>query len=120
MRSELWEKGSVVSQVSPPRRTGPGANGSMPRKGAPANELCLLLACGLDHCGGLAAVLLKNTVHCALSLTVAFAGLRCSIWSLTRSSRVCADSGLHWRSRHPGCLCDSAHQRVGDAKGRGL
>jgi NADH-quinone oxidoreductase subunit J len=26
-------------------------------------------------CGGLAAVLLKNTVHCALALTVAFAGL---------------------------------------------
>jgi NADH-quinone oxidoreductase subunit J len=29
----------------------------------------------LTIAGGLAAVLLKNTVHCALSLTVAFAGL---------------------------------------------
>jgi len=29
----------------------------------------------LTVCGGLAAVLLKNTVHCALALTVAFAGL---------------------------------------------
>ena len=30
---------------------------------------------GLTVLGGLAAVLLKNTVHCALALTVAFAGL---------------------------------------------
>jgi NADH-quinone oxidoreductase subunit J len=30
---------------------------------------------GLTLAGGLAAVLLKNTVHCALALTVAFAGL---------------------------------------------
>jgi len=29
----------------------------------------------LTVCGGLAAVLLKNTVHCALALTVAFAKL---------------------------------------------
>jgi len=29
----------------------------------------------LTVCGGLAAVLLKNTVHCALAVTVAFAGL---------------------------------------------
>ncbi len=30
---------------------------------------------GLTVAGALAAVLLKNTVHCALALTVAFAGL---------------------------------------------
>jgi NADH-quinone oxidoreductase subunit J len=30
---------------------------------------------GLTTAGGLAAVLLKNTVHCALALTLAFAGL---------------------------------------------
>ncbi len=30
---------------------------------------------GITVLGGLAAVLLKNTVHCALALTVAFAGL---------------------------------------------
>jgi NADH-quinone oxidoreductase subunit J len=34
---------------------------------------CVLAA--LTLAGGLAAVLLKNTVHCALALTVAFAGL---------------------------------------------
>jgi NADH-quinone oxidoreductase subunit J len=33
------------------------------------------LISALTVCGGLAAVLLKNTVHCALALTVAFAGL---------------------------------------------
>jgi len=33
------------------------------------------LLAALTIAGGLAAVLLKNTVHCALSLTVAFAGL---------------------------------------------
>ena len=33
------------------------------------------LIAGLSAAGALAAVLLKNTVHCALALTVAFAGL---------------------------------------------
>ena len=33
------------------------------------------LLAGLTVAGALAAVLLKNTVHCALALTVAFAGL---------------------------------------------
>jgi len=33
------------------------------------------LLAALTIAGGLAAVLLKNTVHCALALTVAFAGL---------------------------------------------
>src|SRR5664280_3470638 len=33
------------------------------------------LIAALTLAGGLAAVLLKNTVHCALALTVAFAGL---------------------------------------------
>jgi NADH-quinone oxidoreductase subunit J len=33
------------------------------------------LLAGLTVLGGLATVLLKNTVHCALALTVAFAGL---------------------------------------------
>ena len=33
------------------------------------------LIAGLSVAGALAAVLLKNTVHCALALTVAFAGL---------------------------------------------
>ena len=33
------------------------------------------LIAGLSIAGALAAVLLKNTVHCALALTVAFAGL---------------------------------------------
>ena len=40
-----------------------------------ADEYCLLLIAALAVAGGLAAVLLKNTVHCALALTVAFAGL---------------------------------------------
>ena len=38
-------------------------------------ELCLLHLATLTVAGALAAVLLKNTVHCALALTVAFAGL---------------------------------------------
>ena len=33
------------------------------------------LIAALTLAGGLAAVLLKNTVHCALALTVAFAGM---------------------------------------------
>jgi NADH-quinone oxidoreductase subunit J len=41
---------------------------------APMSFVFYLLA-GLTLAGGLAAVLLKNTVHCALALTVAFAGL---------------------------------------------
>src|SRR5690348_18440252 len=36
----------------------------------------------LTVCGGLAAVLLKNTIHCALALTVAFAGLALLFLSL--------------------------------------
>jgi NADH-quinone oxidoreductase subunit J len=35
----------------------------------------LYILAALTVAGGLAAVLLKNTVHCALALTVAFAGL---------------------------------------------
>jgi len=40
------------------------------------------LLAGLTVAGGLAAVLLKNTVHCALALTVAFAGLALLFLSL--------------------------------------
>ena len=40
------------------------------------DEHCVFyLIAALTLAGGLAAVLLKNTVHCALALTVAFAGL---------------------------------------------
>ena len=38
-------------------------------------SLVFYLIAGLSVAGALAAVLLKNTVHCALALTVAFAGL---------------------------------------------
>ena len=38
-------------------------------------SLAFYLIAGLSVAGALAAVLLKNTVHCALALTVAFAGL---------------------------------------------
>ena len=38
-------------------------------------SLAFYLIAALTVAGGLAAVLLKNTVHCALALTVAFAGL---------------------------------------------
>jgi NADH:ubiquinone oxidoreductase subunit 6 (subunit J) len=38
-------------------------------------SLVFYLIAALTLAGGLAAVLLKNTVHCALALTVAFAGL---------------------------------------------
>src|SRR5271165_5677474 len=38
-------------------------------------SIAFYLLAGLTLAGGLAAVLLKNTVHCALALTVAFAGL---------------------------------------------
>jgi NADH-quinone oxidoreductase subunit J len=38
-------------------------------------SLAFYLIAALTLAGGLAAVLLKNTVHCALALTVAFAGL---------------------------------------------
>jgi NADH:ubiquinone oxidoreductase subunit 6 (subunit J) len=38
-------------------------------------NLVFYVLAGLTVLGGLAAVLLKNTVHCALALTVAFAGL---------------------------------------------
>ena len=44
-------------------------------KDAAADEYCVLSDGGADGGGGLAAVLLKNLVHCALALTVAFAGL---------------------------------------------
>ena len=37
--------------------------------------LVFYLMAGLTIAGALAAVLLKNTVHCALALTIAFAGL---------------------------------------------
>jgi NADH-quinone oxidoreductase subunit J len=40
------------------------------------------LIAALTVAGGLAAVLLKNTVHCALALTVAFAGLALLFLSL--------------------------------------
>ena len=38
-------------------------------------SIAFYLIAALTLAGGLAAVLLKNTVHCALALTVAFAGL---------------------------------------------
>ena len=38
-------------------------------------SLVFYLIAALTVAGGLAAMLLKNTVHCALALTVAFAGL---------------------------------------------
>lgn len=38
-------------------------------------SVAFYLIAALTLAGGLAAVLLKNTVHCALALTVAFAGL---------------------------------------------
>ncbi|HXR40103.1 MAG TPA: NADH-quinone oxidoreductase subunit J [Terracidiphilus sp.] len=38
-------------------------------------SLVFYVIAGLSVAGALAAVLLKNTVHCALALTVAFAGL---------------------------------------------
>jgi NADH-quinone oxidoreductase subunit J len=38
-------------------------------------SLVFYLFAALTLAGGLAAVLLKNTIHCALALTVAFAGL---------------------------------------------
>jgi NADH-quinone oxidoreductase subunit J len=38
-------------------------------------SLAFYLIAALTVAGGLAAVLLKNTVHCALALTVAFAGM---------------------------------------------
>jgi NADH-quinone oxidoreductase subunit J len=38
-------------------------------------SLVFYLISGLTLFGGLAAILLKNTVHCALALTIAFAGL---------------------------------------------
>ena len=38
-------------------------------------SIVFYLIAGLSVAGALAAVLLKNTVHCALALTVAFAGL---------------------------------------------
>lgn len=38
-------------------------------------SVVFLLLAALTVAGGMAAVLLKNTVHCALALTVAFAGL---------------------------------------------
>ena len=38
-------------------------------------SIVFYLIAALTVAGGLAAVLLKNTVHCALALTVAFAGL---------------------------------------------
>ena len=38
-------------------------------------NIVFYLIAGLSVAGALAAVLLKNTVHCALALTVAFAGL---------------------------------------------
>jgi NADH-quinone oxidoreductase subunit J len=38
-------------------------------------SIIFYLLAALTIAGGLAAVLLKNTVHCALALTVAFAGL---------------------------------------------
>jgi NADH-quinone oxidoreductase subunit J len=40
-----------------------------------AVSVAFYLVAALTLAGGLAAVLLKNTVHCALALTVAFAGL---------------------------------------------
>ena len=38
-------------------------------------SLLFYLISAMTVAGGLTAVLLKNTVHCALALTVAFAGL---------------------------------------------
>jgi hypothetical protein len=79
------------------------------------------LIAALTVAGGLAAVLLKNTVHCALALTVAFAGLALLFLELdAQFAGVRADSGLHRRGRHPGGLCDSADARLGDAEGRCL
>jgi NADH-quinone oxidoreductase subunit J len=47
----------------------------MRRKDVRPMSLIFYLIAALTVAGGLAAVLLKNTVHCALALTVAFAGL---------------------------------------------
>jgi len=44
-------------------------------KGRAADEPGFLSDCGADRGRGLASMVLKNTVHCALALTVAFAGL---------------------------------------------
>ena len=44
------------------------------------------LLAALTLAGGLAAVLLKNLVHCALAFTVAFAGSGAAVPRSTRSS----------------------------------
>src|ERR1035441_3028818 len=54
---------------------GHGAFSSGLGKGVlPMSLVCSLIA-ALTVAGGLASIVLKNTVHCALALTVAFAGL---------------------------------------------
>jgi NADH:ubiquinone oxidoreductase subunit 6 (subunit J) len=76
-------------------------------------SIVFYLLAALTVAGGLAAMLLKNTVHCALALTVAFAGLALLFLNLdAQFAGFRADSGLHWRGRHFGGLCDSAHTRL--------
>ena len=69
------------------------------------DELFLFDVAALTVAGALAAMLLKNLVHCALALTVAFAGLALCFCSLMRSLR---DSRRFWftsaQSRFWWCL----------------
>ena len=54
---------------------GHGAFPSGSEKGVHPMSFVFFVLASLTVAGGLAAMLLKNTVHCALALTVAFAGL---------------------------------------------
>ncbi len=73
----------------------------------------------LQCSGGLAAVMLKNTVHCALAVTVAFARAGAAVSATRRAVRgIRADPGVHRRGGDSGGIRDFAHAGFGDAEGR--
>ena len=72
------------------------------------------LLAALTLAGGLAAVLLRNTVHCALALTLAFAGLALLFLRLDAQFAGFAQILVYG---HSGGLRHPAHPRLGNSHG---
>jgi len=94
MRNEqCWIKFAVSHPCARKRRKD-GARGFFLRlgKGVLPMSLVFYLIAALTVAGGLASMVLKNTVHCALALTVAFAGLALFFLNLdAQFAGFCAD-----------------------------
>ena len=76
--------------------------------------LPFLILAALTIAGAVAAMSLRNLVHCVLALTLAFAGLAGIYLLLGRAvRRFCAGAGVYRRDRYSHCLCNSADARDG-------